>query len=267
MAQLNRLRELRAALPALRMRIPVECMLCRTRCGGGLCGPCQAAVCASMASTPRCPRCDLALHKTPVAVCPEAALTQAGSRPRAASCPDCSHRPPAFERVVSAFDYQWPGELLIQRLKQQGRFGSAPVLAGLLAERCELLGNSERTLVVAVPSSLRSLTLRGYNPAAEVGRALAGRLGLAWRPGLLCRTREGHRQKTLGRQARQESVEDLYECAAEVRDSEILVVDDVMTTGSTLSAIARVLKGAGANQVYGAVVARTPSRSEGGASL
>lgn len=309
-------RELCAWLWRWREGIPLSCALCGVRSRGGLCGHCRAAVCASLTgNVARCPRCDLALAETPHGALPEAAHVPAVSHPGGPaapdlSCPDCTRLQPAFDRVVAAFDYQWPGELLIRQLKLQGRFGCAPLLAALLAQRCELLRHQDQpaehgraarqeepgraarseepghaawtegpgqavppgsdtdsplwagdsTLVVAVPSSRHSMALRGYNPAAEVGRALARRLSLAWRPELLRRKREGRTQKGLRRHARQEGVDDLYQCAADVFGREILVVDDVMTTGSTMSACARVLKDAGASRVYGAVVARTPSR-------
>lgn len=200
-------------------------------------------------------------------------------------CPDCRDLSPALKRVVAAFDYTWPGDLLIQRLKLQGRFSCAPVLADLLAARCHALqlqtqaqaqvptrtrpqaqlpapatslccGHS--TLVTAVPAGSRSLALRGYNPAGEVGRALARRLGLEWRPGLILRSQDGRDQKHLGRRARRIGVQGLYRCPGGVAGREVLIVDDVMTTGATLSAIADTLNQQGATKVWAAVLARTP---------
>lgn len=117
-------------------------------------------------------------------------------------------------------------------------------------------------LVTAVPSSRRALALRGYNPAGEVGRALARRLVLEWRPDLLQRVREGRGQKHLGRRARRQDAQALYRCAGVVAGRSVLVVDDVMTTGSTLDAIAQVLREQGASTVRGAVLARTPMRGQ-----
>src|SRR5690606_33205378 len=140
--------------------------------------------------------------------------------------------------VVAAFDYVWPGELLIQRLKQGGSYSSAPLLARLLAERClarEADGGCASaalhgSVVTAVPSSRQSLVRRGYNPAAEIGRALARRLNLKWQPGLVERVEEGREQKHLGRKARREQAQGLYHCTGGVEGKHVLVVDDVMTT-------------------------------------
>lgn len=200
---------------------------------------------------------------------PDAATPPGAAACACFHCPDCRDLSPALGRVVAAFDYAWPGDLLIQRLKLQGRFSCAPVLAGLLASRCQALRAEATaaplwcmrdTLVTAVPASGRSLVLRGYNPAGEVGRALARRFALAWRPGLIRRSQEGRDQKDLGRRARRLGVQGLYRCSGGVAGREVLVVDDVMTTGSTLSAIADALREQGAAKVWGAVLARTPSR-------
>src|SRR5690606_14408058 len=245
MADLFRLREWRTGLYRLRERLPVPCLLCRTRAPGGLCADCKLAIHGLRSpANPRCPRCSVALGAFE-------------------SCPDCPTLSPALERVVAAFDYSWPGELLIQQLKLQGRYGCAPVLACLLAERCQGLEFALRpgpdVWVVAVPASRRALRLRGYNPAAELGRALAHRLGLAWRPDLITRMREGERQTGRSRRLRRHGVEGLYRCTVPVAGRRVLLVDDVMTTGSTLDAIARELHQRGAVQIIGAVAARTPT--------
>lgn len=242
----------RRRLQRVRDRLPVACVLCGERAAGALCEHCRVAVGASMKQGARCPRCDLV----------QEALA---GEDHSVACPDCASLGPAFERVVAAFDYAWPGDLLVHRLKLERQYFCAPVMAKLLAERCaraSVEGGASCAWVVPVPASQRSLRLRGFNPAAELGRELALRLDLEWRPGLLRRVREAEFQKGLGRSARREGVEGLYACAESVLGREILVVDDVMTTGATLNAVASVLKAAGASRVWGAVAARTPIRRE-----
>lgn len=259
-------RERAATLRAVRDRIPVDCLLCRSRTAGGLCAECRQAVCASM-SQPRCVRCDLLLPSDAGAC--EPAVSGASGDQADSVCADCKVLSPAFERVVAAFDYAWPGEILIQRLKQQGQFGCAPILSRLIVERCHDMAAASPSaavprwragaVVVPVPAGRRSLRLRGFNAAAELGRDFASRMGLEWRPEWLTRVREGEGQKHLGRESRRESVQGLYAGSAAVAGREVVVVDDVMTTGSTLDAIARVLKEQGASAVWAVVAARTPS--------
>jgi ComF family protein len=225
--------------------VPTPCSLCQGSARGGLlCGVCRDAVVASMIGpAPRCGLCALALD--------------AGQ-----SCPDCALRPPAFERVIAAFDYAAPGDLLIHHLKAGRRFITAAMLADLLARSVRraappLPGN---TILVPVPASRASVLERGFNPAAEVARCLGRALQMPCRPTLLRRAREGQRQTRLGRAERFRSVQDLYCCPQRVEGAAIAVVDDVLTTGSTLHSIALQFRKAGASTVYGLVLARTPYR-------
>ena len=263
MAYMRMLCEFGRAWSHLRDRLPLECLLCRTRTPGGLCAYCRSRL-KPQNPQQRCTRCDLIVNcvnwgQTPIS-------RNRGLTPitPTTGCPDCAGLSASLVRVVAAFDYVWPGDMLIQALKQGGRFGSAPVLAALLAERCAALGltseQRQSAVVTAVPASRHALRRRGYNPAAEVGRYLARRLDLPWQPGLLLRTEQGAQQKHLGRAARRLQVQGLYGCRCAVAGRHILVVDDVMTTGSTLSAIAEALSTQGAAHVWGAVVARTPLR-------
>lgn len=223
--------------------VPVSCGLCQgTARNGRLCGYCLGAVTQSMKQGgPRCRVCQLALsgHDT---------------------CPDCAGHVPAFDRVITAFDYAAPGDLLIHRLKMQRQFTSAGMLAGLLADAVQASGATlhPQTVLVPVPASRSALRQRGFNPAAEIAGSLARRLRRPCRPGLVARTREGSKQASLGRAARMRSAQSLYRCTTPMQGAHIAIVDDVLTTGSTLHSIAEALKAAGAVYVWGLVVARTP---------
>ena len=231
------------ACASLLRHIPSDCGLCGERArGGALCPPCQGSVTHSMRhGGARCGRCGLALGGLAV-------------------CPDCSLRPPAFERVIAAFDYAYPGDVLIHHLKAGRRYASAGMLAGLLhaAVRAAEPPLPDDTLLLPVPSSRAAVLQRGFNPAAEVARALARRLQLEYRPGLVLRRREGRRQAHLSRADRLRSVHALYHCPQPLQGAKVAVVDDVLTTGSTLHGMAAALKEAGAATVTGLVLARTP---------
>ncbi|NYT84924.1 ComF family protein [Pusillimonas harenae] len=164
---------------------------------------------------------------------------------------------------MAAFDYAAPGDLLIYRLKVERQFTSASMLAGLLADAVQAssLTLPESLVLVPVPASRAALLRRGFNPAAEIAYGLARRLNRPCRPGLVLRAREGAKQSQLGRLARMRSTQSLYACAQHLQGAHIAVVDDVLTTGSTLHSIAQALKAAGAASVWGLVLARTPYHS------
>lgn len=178
------------------------------------------------------------------------------------ACPDCSRLAPAFDRVLAAFDYAPPGDLLIHQLKAGGRFTSAGMLAAMLADAvaAAVPALPREAILVPVPASRSAILRRGFNPAAELARCLATQLQLSCRPELLLRVREGVKQTHLGRAERASSARRLYYCPRKVEGAHIAVVDDVLTTGSTLNSIALAFKAAGAASVIGLVLARTPYR-------
>lgn len=191
--------------------------------------------------SPRCPRCALRLP--------------AG----ASHCASCLGAPRAYSRTIAAFDYAPPADALIRMLKTQLRFSMAPVLAGLLAAAILRAGALRTgTLLVPVPASRASLRLRGMNPAGEIARGLAAELSLPLARDVLRRRRETPRQASLNRQARRRGAVGLFLGSSAVHGQHVALVDDVMTTGSTVQAAAAALLAAGAASVTVLVVARTP---------
>jgi ComF family protein len=171
--------------------------------------------------------------------------------------------PPGLAALVAAAEFQAPVEGWIRRFKYPrlglgGLDPAAAALARALAlEAAARAPGPPPDLVVPVPLHPRRLRERGFNPAGELARAVAAaaRLGLA--PCALERVRDTPSQTGLARAARRRNVRGAFRARRPV-PPRIWLVDDVVTTGSTLSAAARALRRAGARRVVGLCAARTP---------
>jgi ComF family protein len=118
------------------------------------------------------------------------------------------------------------------------------------------------TRIVPVPLHPKRQRERGFNQATELGRALALKTGLALDEGSLVRKIHTERHRAgMDAQTRRESVEDAFEVKRPrlVSGESILLIDDVFTTGATVSACASALKAAGASEVFVLTVARSAS--------
>ena len=116
------------------------------------------------------------------------------------------------------------------------------------------------SMVLPIPLSLSRQMERGYNQAALIARPLALALGLTYAPKALARWRDTRSQVGLSREQRCENVSGVFRAARGlVRGRTILLIDDVATTGSTLSSAAEALLVDGALQVYAFTAARAGS--------
>lgn len=182
----------------------------------------------------------------------------------------CERYAPAYLRLVAAIDYAYPGDMLIQRFKEGARLAYAGLFARLLWARLQARVSEHQAIaplgaLVPIPSSQSALMRRGFNPAGELARELARLSGLPVQHTWLTRTRETTTQKTLNARARRESVAGLYVCPSALPGVWIGLVDDVITTGSTMDTAAQALLSAGAAGVVGLAAAHTPRAWQNGA--
>jgi ComF family protein len=188
-------------------------------------------------------------------------------------CTDCRDRPPPYARTLAPLRYEGPVQAWMHALKDRLGLVEGRLLAALMADAAEsayLDGATAATFehlparrpeaLVPVPLTLFRLARRGHNQALTLALPVARRLGLpVWRHAV-ARQRAGRRQRRLGRAARLHNPTGAFRCRRRWPEAGpcLLVVDDVMTTGSTAAAVSRTLLDAGAAEVHVLCAARTP---------
>jgi ComF family protein len=181
-------------------------------------------------------------------------------------CGLCQRAEPPFARAAAYGSYESGLRELIHLLKFSGVRPAANVLGRMLAEAIAALESefsASSVAVVSVPLHRTKLHQRGFNQAELIARAAmkikqpGDRLRLC--TGVLVRKRETASQIGLTIHQRRENLRGAFGVAEPeaVKNREVLVVDDVYTTGATVSECARVLRRAGATRVWVATVART----------
>jgi ComF family protein len=144
----------------------------------------------------------------------------------------------------------------IHSLKYRGVRAAATELGGLLAQ---FLGDQAipGDVIVPVPLHPRRLRERGYNQSALLARQVTKLTGLSLNQESLARTKDSPPQVQAGsREQRRDNVAGSFQCNNDMHGRAVILVDDVATTGSTLSACASALKSGGATSVWGLVLAR-----------
>lgn len=175
-------------------------------------------------------------------------------------CPSCIADPPDFERARAALVYDDASHRMIVGFKHSDRTELAPMFAKWMARAgAEIV--TRDSVLTPVPLHRRRLLSRRYNQSALLARAVARQAGAHLSVGDFVRKRETPPQKELSREGRKRNVAGAFgfrSKAAKLRfqGAHIVLIDDVLTTGATLSAAARALKRAGAARIDALVLAR-----------
>jgi len=157
---------------------------------------------------------------------------------------------------MAVYAYRFPLDRLVQRYKYAGDLAIGRWLAERLAERAR---HEERPdVLVSPPLSGSRLRERGFNQALELAKVCASRLSIPCDLRGVTRCGEAHAQAGLARRERLANLRGAFRCRRSFAGLRVALVDDVLTTGATAEALARVLKEAGAADVVVWALARTP---------
>lgn len=210
-------------------------------------------------AAPLCDECHATLTPEETPICLRCGAPVGPHLDSTNGCIRCKRDRFAFERVIRLGVYE---DKLRQACLQAQQFSGEPLLAALTALLWDLRDDSLQQanfdLVVSVPQFCLNRLWRTHNPSGVIADELARRLQVPHRRRLLYKTRMTPPQTGLPPADRRKNLRNAFAVRSprQVRDRSVLLVDDILTTGSTAHQLARVLKKAGARRIWVAVLAR-----------
>lgn len=230
------------------LKVEHHCVLCDERCEAGqsLCGGCEADL---PWLHEQCTRCAVPL--------PASGLV----------CGQCLSHPPSFDHVAVPWRFAFPVDSLVSRFKHQASWPLGRVMAEQLARHLRHAfdeGLPRPDALLPVPLARKRLRKRGFNQAQMLAEWLSPALAVPVDKTLLQRIQDTPAQQQLDAASRRRNLRQAFALTKNKGLSErhVAIVDDVLTTGATAEALARLLKGAGIARVDVYCLARTPKPGE-----
>jgi ComF family protein len=211
------------------------CVLCGNMSHDGLwCGACDSAL--PYLDVPHCPMCAI-----PV--------------PRGEVCGHCLKDPPLFGRTTAVFGYSFPLDKLVQAMKYGEQLALANAFAEKLAMRID--PGDLPDCIIPMPLHPAKLRERGFNQSLLLAATVARKLDIELLANACQRVRDTPPQSALPWKERRKNVRNAFRCDSELSGKRVALVDDVLTTGASLNALAGAVRKRGAVEINAWVVART----------
>ncbi len=228
--------------------------------------PARCMVCETYTDAPGglCPSCWQDTHFISGSTCTTCSAPLVGEV-TGAQCDTCLSFPPPWQRGIAVLAYEGAGRRMVLALKRNDRLDLAPTMATWL-HRAAAPMLPMTDLITPVPLHPGRLARRKFNQSAELAKPLAELAEVEYIPDLLTRTRKTESQQGKDRVERQENLKAAIAPTprhrAGIEGKRVLLVDDVLTTGATLSACTEACFAAGARNVNILVLARVEPRRE-----
>lgn len=209
---------------------PAHCLLCNAPCTNshGFCNPCFGVLPHNHA---RCKRCGLSLPFSDEQI----------------NCGECIANPPPFDRAIALFDYEQPISSLIWRLKFSGHLSVARIFSACwinyLTEYQQ--ENTLPELIIPVPLYHSRLKHRGFNQALEIAKPIGKHFHIPIDTRTCIRIKNTQAQSSLPANKRKNNVNNAFGLSYPLTAKHVAIIDDVMTTGNTVSEISYLLKKSG----------------------
>jgi ComF family protein len=174
-------------------------------------------------------------------------------------CGECDKRKPSIDRVLCLVSYEGTGKNLIQKFKYGKNYSIGKCIGKLMGKEELSFPIDKIDYIIPVPMTKKKLRMRGFNQSLVLSRLLSQKYSISLAQSLI-KKHETLPQVGLTKKDREHNeIEDslLVTKSSQFLKKNILLIDDVYTTGRTLNSCARILKRAGAKRIYGYVFART----------
>jgi ComF family protein len=198
-----------------------------------------------------CKACDDALPYLDAPHCPVCSLPSPTGEP----CGKCLKHPPLFSRTTSVFTYTFPLDKLILAMKYGGQLTLADAFAKKLVKHIGT--HTLPDYVIPMPLHPIKLRERGFNQSLLLATTIARQLNMVLLPDCCQRIRNTSSQSSLAWKERDKNVRNAFRCDIDLSGKHVALVDDVLTTGASLNALAAATRQKGAKEISAWVVART----------
>ena len=217
-----------------------DCMLCQSVAEGPL-ALCQDCLRELPVNDNACPQCACGL-----------------SQPGNAPCGSCQTHPPHYDRAIVPYHYAAPFDGFITRLKFNNQLANARLMGQLLLRtlQARMLTPPLPQIILPMPLHATRLRQRGFNQALELARPLARAFALPLETRRVQRQRNTPPQSDLKQQARKQNIRNAFKVNGKLPYRHVAILDDVITTGSTVNELAKILKQCGVEYVEVWAVAR-----------